>query len=81
MNPKGKWVFRNIQQQFVNEDIMAIYGIVYQVDRNKFYWEARTGLETRIKGESPYYGYAKTEEGAMTIVETLLKFTETVEFE
>lgn len=81
MNPKGKWIFKNFQYLFLNEEIMAIYGIVYQTDRNKYYWEARTDLLSRKNVNDPFCGYAKTEDGAMQIVEALLKFTETVEFE
>jgi len=82
MNPKGKWVFRNLQMQFLNEEICAMYGIVYQTDRNKYYWEARTDLSSRKNvNDPPFCGYAKTEEGAIKIVESLLKFTATVEFE
>ena len=80
MNPKGKWVFRNVKMQFLSEEIGAIYGIVYQTDKNKYYWEARIDLLSR-KNVDPPCGYAKTEEGAIKIVETLLKLTETVEFE
>ena len=82
MNPKGNWIFRNQKMQFINEYIHAVYGIVYQVDKNKYYWEARTDLQTRNNmHESPPSGYAKTEDDAIQIVESVLKFTGTVKFE
>jgi len=82
MNPKGKWIFWNQKMQFINEDIRAVYGSVYQADKNKYYWEARTDLQTRNNmNESPPSGYAKTEDDALQIVEAILKFTGTVKFE
>jgi hypothetical protein len=85
MNPKGKWFFRNLEMQYVNEDILALYGKAYpwnDGDRGqRWYWEARVVLDARLKVDSPApCGYAKTKEQAMEIVETILRCTETCEF-
>lgn len=88
MNPPGKWVFKNLELQFINENIMALYGRIYPMPcdplgndagaRNKWYWEARTGLDTRSNGVLPC-GWAYSQKEAKEIVETLLFNTRTVE--
>jgi hypothetical protein len=84
MNPKGKWIFHNLQFEFVNEDIDAIYGRIYpQVHKfygKRWYWEARINIAFRINTNVPIDGYAPTQEKAQEIVETLLRCTDTVEF-
>ena len=85
MNPPGHWVFRNMECQFLNEEIMALYGKAYPVYRTghgktMWYWEARTSMESRGNvNEAPYSGYVNTEYEAKKIIETLLYSTETVQ--
>jgi hypothetical protein len=82
MNPQGKWVMRNLELQFISEEIMAIYGKVYPILKDKttmWYWEARTGMENRINVSAPPpCGYAYNKEDACSIVEHLLYLTKTV---
>jgi hypothetical protein len=79
MNPKGVWIFKNLELWFVNTDIMAIYGKVFPIvipkRVNTWYWEARTILDARISDNEFPCGYADSEEGAKRIVETILKET------
>lgn len=84
MNPPGQWIFKNMEWQFVNYDILAIYGKVFPVmntnGKTMWKWECRTGLETRAKFNLPIEGFAYSEENAKYLVECILERTETCEF-
>jgi hypothetical protein len=83
-NPSGHWRDMGDRKDFVNNQIMAVYGIVSSAVNNdwgmRYYWEARVGLESRINMDKPICGYSKTMEKAQKIVENLLWLTDTVEF-
>jgi len=82
--PAGYWHKKGDSEDFRNTQVMSIYGRIRPVEDSKYgkryWWEARVVLGAREKTDTPIRGYAKTKDSAKHIVETLLWYTDTVEF-